>query len=369
MAHAVHTCATFGTMLELGVQAVFFPGGRMGADRAVLRDFFTVLGFEGSCADAARVVPIGHHGLYGLGFRLRLLKSFLEKPDVVHASSVKEACLALRLRRLCRGGFPVGFEIHHLMSMQKSGKQAMRWLALEREAFAGVDTVIFISGELKKMCAERGLDPVDSLILPNGYNDKTIRPLPIKLEKSDKTFTLAYLGSLQSGKGVENLLAAVKLLPPEFQLLVIGGKPESGLAALKKQATDLGIGERVRFAGQVAQMQCGALLSDCDAFVVPLDTDKNFFSPIKVFEALGFGLPIIATPMPTLREHLSDGKNAVFADSCAPAALADAVLRLSGTPGLVRYMRENNVQRSPMHSNTVRVRTLLAHYQGLLSVR
>ncbi|MDR0497733.1 MAG: hypothetical protein LBH42_08975, partial [Treponema sp.] len=50
MARALNTCATLGAMLEQGVQATFFPGGRLGSARALLSEFFTELGFNSSYA-------------------------------------------------------------------------------------------------------------------------------------------------------------------------------------------------------------------------------------------------------------------------------------------------------------------------------
>jgi glycosyltransferase involved in cell wall biosynthesis len=64
-------------------------------------------------------------------------------------------------------------------------------------------------------------------------------------------------------------------------------------------------------------------------------------SPLKIFEYMASKRPIIATNLPSLREILVDGENAILVPPGSPGALAGAIKRLSGDNALCAKLAEN----------------------------
>jgi glycosyltransferase involved in cell wall biosynthesis len=143
---------------------------------------------------------------------------------------------------------------------------------------------------------------------------------------------VGYAGHLYPWKGVETLLRALAELP-EARGLVIGGHPaESDLGTLQALAASLGVASRVTFTGLVPPAEVAGRLEAADVLVLPnraTAISSRYSSPLKLFEYLAAGRPIVASDLPAFREVLRDGANALLVPPDDPAALAAAVRRLA----------------------------------------
>jgi len=119
----------------------------------------------------------------------------------------------------------------------------------------------------------------------------------------------------------------------------------------------------IRFTGLVEQSQVGKQLEDCDIFVIPLSTEEDFFAPLKMYEALGFALPIVATPVPSLRCTLFEGETALFAAGTDPHSLAATICRLGDDPALRQAMRRNNLNAAQAFRGEARAEKLLGIFR------
>lgn len=363
-AHAIHTCVTAAGLASAGVPTRYFPGVSFFSGSGCMEAFFARLGFEQLPEQLVLdTIPTRHKGLYGAWFRSRLARA-VSRPGncLCFASSVKEAVLALAAKERSenRHNIRVVFEMHHLISRLKNGAEAERLLALEKKAVTESDLTVFNSEALRQQ-AEGYLPPCRaSVVSPIGYNERVVLPVPVEANKpTGSGIRLAYVGSLQRGKGVENLLRVLALLPERYTLRLIGGRPEAALQGLKALAEELGVGDRVEFAGQVEQREVGRHLEGTDIFMIPLETEGDFLAPIKMYEALGFALPIAATPMPSLRDRLTDGVHAVFAKGVAPEQLAAAVRTLGEDPALRDTLRRNNLELGRRYTASARAKELV----------
>jgi glycosyltransferase involved in cell wall biosynthesis len=141
---------------------------------------------------------------------------------------------------------------------------------------------------------------------------------------------VAYAGHLYPWKGVETLLGALAAAPAlGLRGRVIGGHPsEPDLGRLRQFAANLGLGERVEFTGMKAPGEVAGLLREADILVLPnraTSVSANYTSPLKLFEYLAAGRPIVASDLPALREILRDRENAWLVPPDDPAALAAAL--------------------------------------------
>lgn len=148
---------------------------------------------------------------------------------------------------------------------------------------------------------------------------------------------VCYAGHLYAWKGVDVLLEAIARLPEVEGLIVGGHDAEPDLERLQARAASLGIGERVRFTGLIRPTEVAERLRGADVLVLanpPSAISTRFTSPLKLFEYMAAGRPIVASDLPALREVLEDDVTALLVPPGEADAIAAAVRRLIGDPAL-----------------------------------
>jgi len=115
-------------------------------------------------------------------------------------------------------------------------------------------------------------------------------------------------------------------------LLMIGEGPS--LQALKDQATQLGIADRVRFLGVIRDREALArLYARANLFVFPSLYDN---APLVVREAASMGCPALLLRDANAAEGVTDGDNGFLADSADLAPFSRRVIELLGQPELLQ---------------------------------
>ena len=99
--------------------------------------------------------------------------------------------------------------------------------------------------------------------------------------------------------------------------------------------------DRVTFTGWLPPPSVAAELARAHVLVLPntrtLISDR-YTSPLKLFEYLAAGRPIVASDLHAIREVLRDQDNALLVEPDSPSALATAVRRLTSEPALARRL-------------------------------
>lgn len=147
---------------------------------------------------------------------------------------------------------------------------------------------------------------------------------------------IGYAGHLYPWKGVDILLHAMARLPDARALIVGGLAGEPDLERVRALAGTLAPG-RVTCAGHVEPPQVAERLQEADVLVIPnppTTISAAYTSPLKLFEYMASGRPIVASDLPALREILVDGENAVLAEAGSAEALAVALRRVLDDRGL-----------------------------------
>ncbi|CAH2032041.1 glycosyltransferase family 4 protein [Trichlorobacter ammonificans] len=154
------------------------------------------------------------------------------------------------------------------------------------------------------------------------------------------------VANLSRYKDHATLLAAWQVLPPAAAdaVLVLAGRLDDRAGVLQRQADELGISSRVRFAGSVADIS--GLLSAADLCV---HSSRSEGIPNGVLEAMSCGLAVAGSDIPGLRDAVGEDGLAFLAPPGNPAALADRLARLVTDSDLRRrqgeLMRERVQQR------------------------
>ncbi|MBV8479329.1 MAG: glycosyltransferase family 4 protein [Actinobacteria bacterium] len=133
--------------------------------------------------------------------------------------------------------------------------------------------------------------------------------------------------------------AAAKKEIPDLQLDVAGRGPLE--PALRAVARELGIGDSVRFLGQVNPIQ--SAIENAAVVVVP-SMGEGF--GMVALEAMERARPVIAASIGGLGELVRDGETGVLVPPGDAAALAAAIVRVAGDPELARRMGEAGRQRA-----------------------
>jgi glycosyltransferase involved in cell wall biosynthesis len=151
---------------------------------------------------------------------------------------------------------------------------------------------------------------------------------------------MLFLGNLMQRKGIFDLLQAVARLPaelPPWRLTVAGGGEVERCQAL---AAELGIADRVRFAGWVDQARARSLLAEADMLVLP-SYDEGL--PLVILEALGMGTPVVCTPVGAIPEVLEDLRTALFVRPGSPQDLSRKLQLLLEDAALRRTLSTNGL--------------------------
>jgi glycosyltransferase involved in cell wall biosynthesis len=139
-----------------------------------------------------------------------------------------------------------------------------------------------------------------------------------------------YTGTFESYQGLDLLFAAMPLVlqsRPDATLVMVGGA-ETQVASARKQTDRLGLGDRVIFTGQRPAEEIPAYLDAATLLVSPRSTGTN--TPLKIYQYLRSGRPIVATNLRTHTQVLS-ADTAFLADP-TPEGFAATILEVLHDP-------------------------------------
>jgi len=173
---------------------------------------------------------------------------------------------------------------------------------------------------------------------------------------------LLFVGVLRYYKGLQYLLQAMPQVPG--RLLLVGEGPMG--AALRAQAQDLGLAERVVFVGRVTDEDLPAYYRAADLFILPASERSEAFGLVLV-EAMTSGLPVISTELGTGTSYVNqDGASGLVVPPKDPAALARAINRLLDDASLRARLAQGALARSALFSAERMVAAIEAIYAELL---
>ncbi|MFA6393952.1 MAG: glycosyltransferase family 4 protein [Patescibacteria group bacterium] len=202
-----------------------------------------------------------------------------------------------------------------------------------KKTYKKAKRIIVLTKYLKKELISIGVDSAKIIVAPDGVdleefsldfpgNDAKKR-LPLLPEKK----IIVYSGNIyyHDWKGVDVLLESLKYLENVICLLVGGDQAESK-ETNKRFGTD-----KVIMTGQLAHREVPSYLKAADVLVLPNKkgnvTSEYYTSPLKLFEYMASGRPIVASDLPSLREILNNN-NSVLINPNDPRALAEGIKKV-----------------------------------------
>jgi glycosyltransferase involved in cell wall biosynthesis len=267
--------------------------------------------------------------------------------DVVH-SHEEGAAIGVVLSALL--GIPHVYDMHSSLPQQLSNfaysrSRLLRFVfdVFERLAVGRSRVVIVICPELQRLVEELrpGSEPILIENAPGaGDVAPTGRAADIRAEFGFDASTpvVVYTGTFEAYQGLDLLfeaMARVKATRPDVRLLLAGGQPDQ-IEAARAGAAALGLADVVVFAGERPSTEIPAFLEAADALVSPRSRGTN--TPLKIYQYLRAGRPIVATRLLTHTQVLDD-EVAVLVEATADA-FAAGILRAVDDPAAARAMGE-----------------------------
>jgi len=190
---------------------------------------------------------------------------------------------------------------------------------IEKSVYPQFDKVIANTPFMKIWSQEVGANNV--IVIPQGVDPNIMKPLPqdIELQKSlgfaEKDKVVMYLGSIESFSGLDVLIDMIPSILkeiPEFKMLIVGAG--SHLDNLKEQARKLAINDKITFTGYRPYLElpryCSLAILCVNTFIINEMTKK--LSPVKIFDLLSCGKPVLATPLNGLLHDFPKESNTVI---------------------------------------------------------
>lgn len=259
------------------------------------------------------------------------------KPDILHAHSpVLTALAGLRVAK--RHKVPLLYEIRAFWEDAAVGNGTGRegsikyrvTKALETYAVRNADAVAVICEGLKTDLVSRGIAAEKILVSPNGVDlglfgdppaPDTALANELGLRGKD---VIGFIGSFYDYEGIDDLIAAMPMLPGAHLLLVGGGPMD---ATLRAQSAASSASARIHFVGRVPHDQVERYYSVIDILAYPRKKMRltDLVTPLKPLEAMAQRRLVAASDVGGHRELIEDGVTGTLFAPDDPQAIATAL--------------------------------------------
>ena len=232
-----------------------------------------------------------------------------------------------------------------------SPRKLQRLAAREARVWQAAEGYVTITAALRDEMEARHGTRAHVAVIPDGVRIGHLHTTPVVRDSSAPV--VAYAGHLYAWKGVEVLLRALARVSTARGLIVGGHPGEPDLARLKALATTLAIDDRVTFTGLVEPGRVAALLRDADVLALPNPPSAistRFTSPLKLFEYMAAGRPIVASDLPSIREVLHHEVDALLVAPGDHEAMAAAIEKLLADRALSARLAKAALAAAPAYS-------------------
>jgi glycosyltransferase involved in cell wall biosynthesis len=251
--------------------------------------------------------------------------------DIIHCHDLWVLPAAAILKKIHNGRlvydaheYYAGLEIFLHTQMRKK-----LWLFLEHRCMAHIDRLITVSQALGDQYRKHYVNLRQVNIILNVPKFESIPHTVLKQTLKDaREILVVFHGHFKPGRGLENLIQAVKIVSGVKLLLIGGGEIEN---RLRKIVQDEGLNYRVSFQNYIptselistsAQADIGAVLFE------PSSINYKFALPNKFFEYIMAGLPILASDIVTLRYYIMKYDIGVTVNPCDIEAIANSITKM-----------------------------------------
>lgn len=277
-------------------------------------------------------------------------------------------------------GARVIYEVHDLEAAHpsKASKWPRRFWAhflpwLDRTALQNASKLVSLTGTFKSWVVEGGIRAASAVeVIPDAFDPTFYYPQDRgearnALDLPPDAYVVGYAGLTFAYRRLDLLVEAFALLQDEFpdmRLLLVGGRPQE-VEELRALGAKLGIApRRMIMPGQVGQERVALYLNASDLLVIPDTVTGLTASPLKLFEYMATGKPIVCKDMPALREILDDSSARFFPEGSVEE-LAEEIRKLRLHPGDAERLGDEALRRAARYTYEARARQIAEVVVGI----
>ena len=219
---------------------------------------------------------------------------------------------------------------------------------IERLNMAKADKFIVVTPKLKELLhSEYGVKSDRITVIQNGVNTDVFRPMnTIKVREElilrQNHNYICFVGLLAQWQGIEYVIRSMPIVLskcPQTQLIIVGeGETKQELIKLSEQ---VGISDKVMFAGMVPYQKVPLYMNASDVCIAPKVGLKSGYSPLKLYEYMACEKPVVASRASGL-EILEDIQGGILVEPGNSIELATAIIKLLKERKLRKQMGENS---------------------------
>ncbi|MBB4091152.1 glycosyltransferase family 4 protein [Salinibacter ruber] len=237
-------------------------------------------------------------------------------------------------------GFPVVFEAHCIP--QRAGYKT-QWIHRRLLNSQRLKQLVVISESLKEdYCRNYDIPASRVLVAHDAADDPDSmqeNPLPER-----ESLSVGYVGHLYTGKGMKIMARLIEEYT-NIYFHIIGGNEED----IEHWKNRLDTENNVLFHGYVPHSKTDKYRQACDVLIAPYQKEAvgsggmniaSWMSPLKIFEYMAAGKPIVSSDLPVLREVLTHGENAWLCAPEEPAEWVEALAHLRDHPEIRKQLGE-----------------------------
>jgi glycosyltransferase involved in cell wall biosynthesis len=197
------------------------------------------------------------------------------------------------------------------------------------------------------------------IVIPSGSSIKE----SYKYKVNKKRLNIGYFGSLYKSRGLD-LIIKLSLIDIKNNYYIYGNKKQLKLPISHKIKKNLYLNDYVPYK------KISKILLNMDLLLLPYTSSitvagdvgdiTKYTSPLKLFDYLSVGRPIMCSNFKVLREIISDNKNAIFVKNYQnPHAWKKEITKLINKPEKMKIISKNNYKLSKKYSHSVRALKIL----------
>jgi glycosyltransferase involved in cell wall biosynthesis len=210
----------------------------------------------------------------------------------------------------------------------------------ERWTLARADAVLAVSEALRDHLAARGVRPERIHVVPNGVDGTRFRPGPREEDLAralgiHDAPLLGFVGSLRPWHGVEllpDILEGVRKQHGDVRMLVVGDGEMRSRTEMAFE--ERGLADAAVFTGAVPHDDVPKLIRCLDVGLAPYPEPEHtfYFSPLKLFEYMACGVPVVAARIGQIADVVEDGVTGLMHEPGDVAAIVSACCSLLDDP-------------------------------------
>jgi glycosyltransferase involved in cell wall biosynthesis len=297
----------------------------------------------------------------------RLVALHAETPfDMIYERYSLWSAAGVRAAR--RLGIPVAIEVNApLIDEQRAFRDLVCEAAarkIEAEVLQGATLLAAVSDQVGDWLLRQGAPREAVTVIGNAVDTLAFHPgIAANAAVPEGAFCVGFTGSLKMWHGVDTLLTAFCALRrdvSEAHLLIAGDGPKKGW--IEGFVAGAGLQDAVTLTGWVDHADLPPLIARMDVATAPYPAAKDhYFSPLKLYEYLALGRPVVASDIGQTSGLLTGSDAACLLPPGDAAALAHCLRDLARDPERRARMAAASAAEGRRHDWTDNARAVLRH--------